>query len=50
MRKQSGFTLAELMLCLGIVAILAAIAVPNFVTWLPKRRLQSAASQVQSAI
>jgi prepilin-type N-terminal cleavage/methylation domain-containing protein len=50
MNRESGFTLAELMVSIAILAILLAIAVPNFISWLPKRRLDSAASQVQSAI
>jgi prepilin-type N-terminal cleavage/methylation domain-containing protein len=50
MRKESGFTLIELMVVIAIVAILASLAIPNFISWLPKRHLQSAASDIQSTI
>ncbi len=44
--KQSGFTLTEMMIVIGILAIFAAIAVPNFLSYLPKSRLNGAARQV----
>jgi Tfp pilus assembly protein FimT len=40
----------ELMVTIAIVAILATIAVPNYIAWLPKRNLRSSAIDVQSAI
>jgi type IV fimbrial biogenesis protein FimT len=44
--KQSGFTLIEMMIIIAILAIFAAIAVPNFLSYLPKSRLNGAARQV----
>ncbi len=50
MRKNSGFTLTELMVTIAIIAIITSIAVPNFIGWLPKHRLSSAARDVLSAL
>lgn len=48
MRKDSGFSLMELMTAIAILAILAAIAIPNYIGWLPNYRLRSAARDVFS--
>lgn len=47
--NKSGFTLVELLVVLGVFAIMATIAVPTINTWLPKWRLSSAARQIGSA-
>ncbi len=50
MRKDSGFTLTELMVTIAVVAILASLAIPNFIAWLPNYRLQSGAEEIQSTL
>ncbi len=46
MRNDSGFTLAEVMVVIAIIGICSAIAVPNFIGWLPKHRLNSATNDL----
>lgn len=50
MRKYSGFTVIELMVVIAIILVLAGIAVPNFIGWLPKYRLNKAANDIKSMI
>ncbi len=45
---QAGFTMLELMIAIGIIAILTAIAVPNIINWLPNYRLKAAARDLVS--
>lgn len=44
--KNSGFTLMELMIVIAIIAILSSVAIPNFLGWLPERRLDRGAQDV----
>jgi len=46
--RQAGFTMAELIIAISIIAILAAIAVPNIISWLPNYRLKAAARDLYS--
>ncbi len=50
MRKESGFTLIELMVTIAIVLIMASIAVPSFLSWLPKQRLRTAVTDLVADI
>ena len=48
MRKQDGFTIIELIVVIAVIGIIAAIAVPDFMSYLPDARLKSAARDVYS--
>jgi Tfp pilus assembly protein FimT len=48
MQKRSGFTLMQLVLVMVLLAIMTAAGVPNFLSWLPKYRLKSAARDLYS--
>ncbi len=47
-RGKRGFTLIEVMVVLAILAIMAAISIPNFRQYIMQRRLNGAARQVMS--
>ena len=50
MKKNSGFTLMEVMVTIGIIAIVSAIAIPNYISWLPKHRMSGATRDIYSAM
>lgn len=41
MRRTDGFTVIELMMTIGIVAIITAISVPAYMKWIPKYKLRN---------
>jgi type IV fimbrial biogenesis protein FimT len=50
MDKQSGFTLMEVMIVIAIIGILSAIAIPNYIAYLPKQRLSQGTRDVYAAM
>jgi len=50
MRNDSGITFFELMVVVGIISILAGLAIPGFFNWLPQYRMRSAADDVLSTL
>jgi type IV fimbrial biogenesis protein FimT len=49
-RNNKGFSFYELMTVVAIMAILAAIAIPNLIGWLSSSHLRNASTAVKSAI
>jgi type IV pilus assembly protein PilA len=47
-RKNKGFTLIELMIVVAIIAILAAIAIPNFLSFVSKTRRAEVKSNLEA--
>ena len=45
---QNGFTLTEVILVIVIIGALAAVAIPNFLSWLPGMRLKAASRDILS--
>ena len=49
-RRTAGFTLMELMTVVVIIGIIAAMAVPSFLGYLPKLRVKSASRDIVSQL
>ena len=50
MRKDSGFSLIELMIVIAIIAIVTAIASPSLITYIYSSKLDSAVRDLQSTM
>lgn len=48
MRKQGGFSLVEIMVVVAIIAVLATVAVPQFVTATEKARAAKESADIQT--
>jgi len=48
--KNAGFTLMEAMIVVAIIAILAAISIPNFLSWRRNAELRAGAEELHSAV
>jgi len=49
-KKEKGFTLIELMIVIAIIGILAAIAIPNFISYRDKAYCGQAESDAQNVL
>jgi type IV fimbrial biogenesis protein FimT len=45
-KNRKGFTMTEVVVVLSLLGILTAIAIPSFISWLPRHRLQTSARQI----
>ncbi len=50
MRRDTGFSLIEMITVIAILSILCTIAIPSLFQWLPKHRVGSAARDVKSTL
>lgn len=46
----SGFTLVEMLIVIAVILILSAVAIPAYISWLPRYRLNSAADDLLSVL
>ena len=50
MKKQSGFTMIEVVVVMALIAIAAAMAIPTFTVWLPNYRLRAATNDLYANV
>ncbi len=48
MKRESGFTLVELMIVIGVAAVIMAFAIPGVLNWIPDYRLKGGANDLFS--
>lgn len=48
MQKESGFTIVEVIIVIALLSVMAAVAIPNYLTMLPDMRLKSASRSVKT--
>jgi len=48
LRDKKGFTMIELLIVVAIIAVTAAVAIPNIISWIPTMRVNSAARDIVS--
>lgn len=48
MKSQGGFTLVELMVCIAIIGILSAIAIPNFIRYRERGKVAKAQAELET--
>lgn len=46
LKNRKGFTLTELVVIFAILGIMMSIAIPSYISWLPRHRLQTSARQI----
>ena len=46
LKHRKGFTLTEVIVVMSLIGIMMAIAVPSYVSWLPKHRFQTSVRQI----
>jgi type IV fimbrial biogenesis protein FimT len=46
LKKRTGFTMIDVAITLSILGILTVIAVPSYISWLPRHRLQTSVRQI----
>jgi prepilin-type N-terminal cleavage/methylation domain-containing protein len=44
--NNKGFTMAEVVVTIAILGIMATIAIPSFISWLPRHKLQTSVRQI----
>lgn len=49
-RRESGFTLIEMMIVTAIVGVTTALAVPSYIDWHAKSQLRQAATEIQNQL